>query len=252
MSTFSKGDKVRCIETSTTHFIDSGHEYVVEDVRPDNLTDTMEALVRDEWVPFSYFEKVEPEFVVGQQVSGDDYERLPAGTKIQSAAARDAYFTKVAASNAWTYTDGMGNTDSPAALDEAGPARTLTHLPDAPEPEDTDDVESEPLKEDQHVLVWARVLDAKPDGDGEVEVSLHRADGYQTSYATTYTLPDAIVRPDAGQVPPWVKPRRTEAEVLAEVMGCDNHGVTYGVCAACLEMAERVIDAGYRRAEVSS
>jgi hypothetical protein len=80
--------------------------------------------------------------------------------------------------------------------------------PDATEPEDKADlyVEPEPLKEDQNVLVWARVVDAKPDSDGEVEVSLRRADGYDTSYATTYTLPDAIVRPDAGQVPPWVKP----------------------------------------------
>ena len=56
MSAFQIGDRVRCISTWTTHVVDAGHEYTVDDVYPPQGT----ILVNGQWVPASYFEKVEP------------------------------------------------------------------------------------------------------------------------------------------------------------------------------------------------
>lgn len=117
-------------------------------------------------------------------------------------------------------------------------------------------VEPEPLKEDDAVLLWARVVDAKPDSDGEVEVSLRRADGYQTSYATTYTLPDAIVRPDAGQVPPWVKPARCTSLLMVDKTTNLRQCTRDGQQAHTIHQDSRgttwVTAAEYGRVEVSS
>ena len=55
MSAFQIGDRVRCISTWTTHVVDAGHEYTVDDVYPPQGT----ILVNGQWVPASYFEKVE-------------------------------------------------------------------------------------------------------------------------------------------------------------------------------------------------
>lgn len=56
---FKPGDRVRCIETWTTHVIDSGDEFTVEDVDP-TTRNGLEVFVQGEWVPARYFEKVEP------------------------------------------------------------------------------------------------------------------------------------------------------------------------------------------------
>jgi hypothetical protein len=74
------------------------------------------------------------------------------------------------------------------------------------EPEDATDayVEPEPLKEGDHVLVWAKVVDPKPDSDGDLEVVLGRAPGGMVDELEAYVRADAIVRPDAGQQPPWL------------------------------------------------
>lgn len=68
-----------------------------------------------------------------------------------------------------------------------------------------DALEPEPLKKDDVVLVWARVRSAVPDSDGEIKIALHRADSQDKEY---WTLPDGIVRPDEGQVPPWIEPAK--------------------------------------------
>lgn len=91
-------------------------------------------------IPFSHAGYIHPlpEFVVGQQVSGDDYARLPVGARAQYERA-SASIVKVAADR-WVYR-GEGVTDPSTC------PRTLTHLPDATEPEGKDDlyVEPEPL-----------------------------------------------------------------------------------------------------------
>lgn len=92
--------------------------------------------------------------------------------------------------------------------------------------EDADDVEPEPLKEDQHVLVWARVEDIHPDGEIQVAVE---AGHNRFPAAHPYITRDAIVRPSAGQVPPWLvlppleEPKGIGAVVEAEVSGSDRH-----------------------------
>lgn len=74
------------------------------------------------------------------------------------------------------------------------------------EPEDATDayVEPEPLKEGDWLLVWARVDNAEPDEDGEILLYTGRPPSNGALYAAPDS--DAIVRPDAGQVPPWLKP----------------------------------------------
>ena len=206
MSMFSKGDKVRCIQTWTTHVIDRGGEYTVDDVRPDNVADVMEALVRGDWVPFSYFEKVEPEWVVGQQVSGDDYKRLPVGSVVNE-------IWKKVAPNDWR----NANFADQRLMDEGlYNDRTLTHLPDATRPEDATDayVEPEPLKEGDAVLVWAKVVDPERDDLGDFAIDVM----YGATFDRTFARIDAIVRPDAGQVPPWVKPAEDPEPSASEVI----------------------------------
>ena len=57
MSPFNPGDRVHCTSTWTTHVVDNGHEYTVEDVR--HGVTSPEILVNGEWVPVTYFELVE-------------------------------------------------------------------------------------------------------------------------------------------------------------------------------------------------
>ena len=83
-------------------------------------------------------------------------------------------------------------------------ASTIARLPEHDEPEDATDayVEPEPLKEDQHVLVWAKVV---RESDDSVYVSVGSED---LDWRQAWVGADAIVRPDAGSLPPWVKPAR--------------------------------------------
>lgn len=147
---FKPGDRVRCIRSSATSSnpaVTAGDEYVIA-VRDGDMVsvDGMPSY----WWSTDRFEKVEPEFVVGQQVSGDDYARLPVG----SVAGN---WTQVAADEwAWLGQPSRVRATSMAA----GGARTLTHLPDATEPEDKDDlyVEPEPLKEGDAVRALAQAI----------------------------------------------------------------------------------------------
>lgn len=87
-------------------------------------------------------------------------------------------------------------------------ALNIRHLPDAPEPEDTDDPEPEPLKEGDWVQVWAQVNRLRSDGDTVIRFfyGVKHADGTPKDHYDERVRNDAIVRPAAGQVPPWVKP----------------------------------------------
>lgn len=165
------------------------------------------------------------EFKVGQVVYGDDFARLPVGSKIQSLgskiqslAAFPAHFTKVSSGNTWAYTDGAGKTDSTVFLDVGGPGRTLIYLP---EPEDTDDVEPEPLKEGDWVQVWAKIEDVDRDSEGEVTVRLPREWGMENA---EYVLADAIVRPSAGDLPPWATRKTEEPTGLGAVVVVNTNG----------------------------
>lgn len=82
----------------------------------------------------------------------------------------------------------------------------IVHLPEHAEPEDKDDlyVEPEPLKEGDWVLVWAKVEDEQYiNTESNVLLSVVDIDDAPGNVWARY---DAIVRPSAGQVPPWVKP----------------------------------------------
>lgn len=68
-------------------------------------------------------------------------------------------------------------------------------------------VEPEPLKEGDWVQVWAQVNRLADDDGDLLLVSRAYGEAAMTS-RKFYTRSDAIVRPDAGQVPPWVKPAR--------------------------------------------
>lgn len=83
------------------------------------------------------------------------------------------------------------------------------------EPEDKDDlyVEPEPLKEGDWVQVWARIERPEVDEDGEILLVFRAGDGGD---ASGYAHPDAIVRPDAGQVPPWVKPAQCTSLLMID------------------------------------
>lgn len=78
---------------------------------------------------------VQPEWVVGQQVSGDDYERLPVGTKAWIGGSSQVTRGPVT----WVYDSG-----APCV---PGSTRTITHLPDATQPEDATDAYVEPVSE---------------------------------------------------------------------------------------------------------
>ncbi len=81
------------------------------------------------------------------------------------------------------------------------------------EPEDETDayVEPEPLKEGDAVLVWAKVVDPERDALGDFAIDVM----YGATFDRTFARLDAIVRPDAGQVPPWVKPAQGTSLVRA-------------------------------------
>ena len=203
---FKPGDKVRCIETWTTSVVDRGDEFTVADVRG-TASGVQQVLVDGEWVPARYFEKVAPEWTVGQTVRGGDYARLPVGSVVLEEEDDDAVksvpITKTGADE-WT---NQGHPGVFASADLSYDERTLTHLGDGIA--DVEIVEPEPLKDDAVVLVWARVRSAVPDCDGEIKIALHRADSQDKEY---WTLPDGIVRPNEGQVPPWIEP----AQVLTD------------------------------------
>lgn len=101
--------------------------------------------------------------------------------------------------------------------------------PEHAEPEDKDDlyVEPEPLKAGDWALAWVRIEAPKPDKDGDVSVSVPLATVSEIE-SGVYFRADAIVRPDAGQVPPWVKPARCTsliertADSLPVLMRCEG------------------------------
>lgn len=220
MSAFKPGDKVRVQKGYERPGVPLGHVFTVADVEHEDHDDYI--TVVGGWTNGATggmfedrFEKVEPEFVVGQQVSGGDYERLPVGSVVQGGGYPKR--TKIA-DDQWR-TDDAGNW-SPVLSSDAIGTRTLTHLGDGladwerellaeVDAEDKDDlyVEPEPLKIDQPVLVWALV--ERADGAEEVDLAVHRG-----AYRFNHSVPDvdinAIVRPDAGQVPPWAKPEATD------------------------------------------
>lgn len=148
---FSKGDKVR--KTTVEHtvmgsgFVDHGEQFAKKGA-VGTITDVEgPAIMWVEWdegtpsrINVEHLEQVEPEFVVGQQVSGDDYERLPVGAVV---VGHGDHLTKTGRDQ-WKLMD----SDSVYPDDDWLLDRTLTHLP-ATEPEDKADlyVEPEPLKE---------------------------------------------------------------------------------------------------------
>lgn len=248
---FSKGDRVR--KTTVEHTVmsqgltDHGEEFAKKGAVGTVADVEAPTLMWVEWdegtpsrINAEHLEKVEPEFVVGQQVKDGDYDRLPVGAK--------AGTLEKTGEHEWRDLSGRPLFQEPHAT------RTLTHLPDAAEPEDKDDlyVEPEPLKEGDWVQVWAQVKTARPDEHGEFEVCLHFQDGART--AGIFVRPDAIVRTDAGQVPPWVKPAQCSSLLMVDKTtnlrqcvrpedGHDEH-VAYGVVWTDAE--------AYGRVEVSS
>lgn len=96
----------------------------------------------------------------------------------------------------------------------------LRKVEPAAEPEDKDDlyVEPEPLRKGDAVLVWVTV-DGRVDSDGDVRLKPAFFGEVDPTMEHFYSRSDAIVRPDAGQVPPWVKPAQTnDIEAIAEVL----------------------------------
>lgn len=61
--------------------------------------------------------------------------------------------------------------------------------------------EAEPLKEGDWVQVWAQVHEFKSESLASVEIKMRHGNTFEV-----VPHPDAIVRPSAGQAPPWVKP----------------------------------------------
>lgn len=149
------------------------------------------------------------EFKVGQTVSGDDFAYLPRGTVV---AGPGVPTRRKDALGMWVTRD----SGHPAAVPDKGMAmsRTITYLPDSAEPEDKDDlyVEPEPLKEGDWCLVWAQFDTVEPDDDGDVTVDVPGS-----GLGTQYVRADAIVRPDAGQVPPWITAEQDEAKAISAI-----------------------------------
>jgi hypothetical protein len=211
--------------------------------------------------------KVEPEWVVGQQVSGDDYERLPVGSVVEYG---NVFVRTKVAPNHWTRNDGH---DAPAAnLDMSFLAdATLTHLPDATQPTsvrvsggaetDSADVEPlsepsvdnsehltepEPLKEgdwepviqplevDDWALAWVQIL---PSGQALANGWDYRV-AIGGTQATSFIRADAIVRPDAGQVPPWVNVATANVAAIARVL-MDEGGMEHAAAFAHAESLDR-------------
>lgn len=155
------------------------------------------------------------EFKVGDIIRNEDYDRLPVGSKVELGLGF-AVWTK-SADGIWRDPSGVVAADGEIKRFN----RTLTYLPDAPEPEDTDDVEPEPLKEGDWVQVWARVEDEQyVNSESNVLLSVVDIDD---APGNVWARHDAIVRPDAGQVPPWVKPVE-EPKGLGAVVDAEHAG----------------------------
>lgn len=196
----------------------------------------------DEGTPCRIHERnLAPEFVVGQKVSGDDYPRLPIGSVVFDEPAAEDTVASVPVmkigGDTWTNQGWPGVFTNAEMADDV---RTLTRLGDGVadvgivEPERDflccaapshihgtivtptgERVEGtltvpavEPLRKDEWVQVWARVEEPKPDFDGDIELRLDRTNVMASGerWSAVWARPDAIVRPNAGQVPPWVKP----------------------------------------------
>jgi hypothetical protein len=170
------------------------------------------------------------QFKPGDTVRGDDYARLPIGAKTvwKHCADSDGLPAEKVNFNAWREGTGLSapiRTDAEMSL-----PRTITHLPDATQPEDATGayVEPEPLKEGDAVLVWAKV-EREGDDKNNFYVSVGSED---LDWRKAWVDTAAIVRPDAGQVPPWVKaieePMGLGAVVDAEHAGEDVRFVRVG------------------------
>lgn len=84
MTNYQVGDKVRCTSTWTTHVVDRGEEYTVDDVAPGAKT----ILVNAQWVPITYFEKVEP-VINWAEIAGTSIGRaVNAERRAEKAEAR--------------------------------------------------------------------------------------------------------------------------------------------------------------------
>lgn len=161
------------------------------------------------------------EFKPGDKVRGKDYARLPIGSVATHSSGTT--ITKIGPDE-WV---GDWDADDRLPSNLLITERTLTRLGDGThaEPEDKDDlyVEPEPLKAGDAVLVWVRV--AGTDYLDEVDVQFSRIDD---STESQLVRADTIVRPDAGQVPPWVKPAQCTslvertADSLPVLMRCEH------------------------------
>lgn len=119
------GDTVKCIDAvGSGEELTEGSEYVVDE-KPASWPDH----IRLKGVAMSWrtnrFVKVKPEWVVGQQVSGDDYARLPVGSMVRASAAATP-ITKLAPGEWANRQEGRLHDDS--AMSPA--KRTLIHLGD--------------------------------------------------------------------------------------------------------------------------
>ncbi|MGH3999022.1 MAG: hypothetical protein ACRDTJ_16385, partial [Pseudonocardiaceae bacterium] len=128
---FKPGDKVKCIRSSATGSnpaVTAGDEYAIDVLDGDMVSvDGMPSY----WWSTDRFVLVEPEWAVGQQVSGTDYERLPVGSRARHRLAL-ADIVK-AESGEWTFRGVL-------MAEPEGSRRTLTHLgehAEHAEPEDT-------------------------------------------------------------------------------------------------------------------
>lgn len=92
----------------------------------------------------------------------------------------------------------------------------IVHLPEHAEPEDRDDlyVEPEPLKEGDWCLAWVQVDNPRANDDGNIMVAIPRVNRF---WLMANIQPDAIVRPSAGQVPPWLEVERAEAKAISAI-----------------------------------
>lgn len=264
---FSKGDRVRVIDVEGYNSmlpvtLKYGAEHTVEEAG-EHLVRVDDG--RRQFWKASRFEKVEPEFVVGQQVSASDYARLPVGSVVRHPEAwpitKDqpgwwlhgkkrpelASDSEMAASHHPDRTlthlgDGthvtepsVDNSEDLTEPEDADDLDTLGGLPaddDTPAVrafvesrvkedlfEDADDVEPEPLKEGDWCLVWMKY--ERTDNLHIVHASLTEPSGVGRE---VYVHPDAIVRPAAGDLPPWVKPIE-EPTTLGTVVFCEEGSV---------------------------
>jgi hypothetical protein len=105
----------------------------------------------------------------------------------------------------------------------------------ATQPEDATDayVEPEPLKEGDAVLVWARVDKTGLAGGTRVYL-LDSGEGEWDAITSN----DAIVRPSAGQVPPWINVATANVAAIARVL-MDEGGMEHAAAFAHAESPDR-------------